>query len=108
MNGVTDYGRLLYSVYGKPWAKAAPATLRRRMLDAAIEVYHPDACWDGGKAWRKRLVERLREEDGYGNPLLIIILVPLAQLLIKYLIEWLLERRENRDLMAEWHRASQG
>lgn len=73
---------------------------RRRWLRAAIETY-PGDVWDGGKEWRRRLVRRMRD-DGYGNPLLLIILVPVAQLLIKYLIEWLLERRENRDLMILW------
>ena len=107
MNNVTPYGKLLFGLYDKPWIKAAPEGLRHKLLDAAILTY-PGDIWDGGKEWRKRLVKRLRSEDGYGNPLLIIILVPLAQLLVKYLIEWLLERRENRDLMMQWHYAAKG
>lgn len=107
MNNVTPYATLLYGVLDQPWAKVAPRGLRHAMLDAAIATY-PGDMWDGGKEWRRRLVRRLRTVDGYGNPLLIIILVPLAQLLVKYLIEWLLERRENRDLMMQWHYASKG
>lgn len=102
---MTDYGKLLFDIEGKPWMKAAP--LRGRWLGAAVETY-PGDIWDGGAEWRRRLVKRMRQEEGYGNPLLIIILVPIAQLLIKYLIEWLLERRENRDLMMTWHYASKG
>lgn len=96
---MTSYGRLLYDLHGKPWMGSAV----HKWLPAAIKTYPGDAP---ASMWRKRLVDEMREE--YGNPLLIIILVPIAQLLIKYLIEWLLERRENRDLMMQWHYASQG
>lgn len=96
---MTEYGKLVLDIEGKDWMRLAPR--RREWLHAAIKTY-PGDIWDGGREWRRRLV---REMD-HGNPLLIIILVPIAQLLIKYLIEWLLERRENRDLMMQWHYAA--
>lgn len=89
---------LLEGLRRERWAAVLPGG-RRRWLEAAIKTY-PGDFGDGGKEWRRRIVEELS-----GNPLLIIILVPLAQLLVKYLIEWILSRRENRDAFMVLHYA---
>lgn len=97
---MNEYEVLSKEFEGQSFMTMAP--LRKRWLRAAVETYE-GVPTDGGRAWRRRLVSRMRQEDGYGNPLLLIILVPLAQVAIKWLIEWLMSRRENTALMESWH-----
>lgn len=82
--------------------------IRARLLRIAIEVA-PDCNLDSDGA-RKMLKDRIKSRlyGEYGNPLLIMILIPLITELVKILIAWWLERQENRDVMKAWQDASQG
>lgn len=76
--------------------------MRRNILRLAVEEAPVELADQQLMAyvWHTRVKDRARHE--YGNPLLIMILIPLITELAKMLIEWWLERQSNRDNLAAW------
>ena len=80
--------------------------LRKRLLKIAIEVAPVGYRGaDVGDVFKDRISAKVYDE--FGNPLLIMILIPVITELVKMLIKWWLER-QNEEIMRVWQNASQG
>lgn len=71
--------------------------VRARLLKIAIEVA-PTECMEDG-LFHDRVKAGIYRE--FGNPLLVMILIPIITELVKLMIKWWLER-QNSEILAAW------
>lgn len=70
--------------------------IRKNMLKVAISEWEPGIA---PSQWEGRVSRR---RGDFGNPLLIMILMPIIAELIKMLVDWLIEKYTHEELMSQW------
>ena len=70
--------------------------IRRNMLRVAFSEWEPGISQS---QWEDRVSRRRRD---FGNPLLLVILMPIVAELIKMLVLWLIEKYTHEELMSQW------
>ena len=76
--------------------------IRRNMLKVAISEWEPGIA---PSQWEDRVSRR---RGDFGNPLLIMILMPIIAELIKMLVDWLIEKYTHEELMSQWMHECRG